>query len=221
MTDFARTYRLDEGVVIEVFRFAPTLLPKHQLRVLGADLSDLLGDKVESFFPTRPAPLSGRALGVGADERPLHPIGVVDGLDLGLTLRAKRPVVAWVPRIPLELHDSPVDSAGNHSAVLFADPASGSDEVLDTPVGYRLDSGLPIGLEVVEQEGVYNCGRASYGGRSLHEPTPSHLWHPDVCPCHHRSLVVNSPRPSRYRYSRRMSGQSDPTPSFTVSHGVA
>ncbi len=87
---------VDEGVVVEVPRLAAALLPDQQPRVPLPDFPDLLPHQSESLVPGNLLPLAGYALLVESPKGGLHPVGVVDGLNLAHALGAEGTAVAGV-----------------------------------------------------------------------------------------------------------------------------
>ncbi len=164
---------LHEGGVVELLRLAAALLPDQEALVPLPHILDLGRHEIERLVPGGLAPLPRPSLGVRPNERRLHPVGVVDRHDLGNALGAELPPVPRVRRVPLELDHPPVDLAGEHPAVLLADPTGGGDPFL--LAGFRaLYRARHQGLGAAREERRQRAP-SRQTGRSLEKTPPVHF----------------------------------------------
>ncbi len=129
---------LHEGVIVKLLRLAAALLPEHELGVALPNLVHLFGHQGEGLIPRDLLPLARHPLLIGAEEGCLHSVWIVEGLNLANALRAQGSVVARIGRMPLEVDNPSVYAAGEHAAVLLADPAGRGYEVLCKFTLYQL-----------------------------------------------------------------------------------
>jgi hypothetical protein len=91
-------------------------------------------------------------------------------------------------RVPLELHDPPIDPTGDHPAVLLTDPTRRSHEILDAACDDDLLGGRDP-VERREEEVVRDSDCASRDSGPLHESSAGDLRQPEICFRHPYSLV--------------------------------
>ena len=114
---------LDKGRVVEVLGLASALLPDEEPLVARQYLVGPVRYKGQGLIPGDLPPFAGHSLSIGSDQRGLHPVGIINGHDLGKALGAQRAAVARVLWKTLDVDQSPVDPAGPDATVLLADPA--------------------------------------------------------------------------------------------------